>query len=196
MAYTLLGKVYKYIGTSADTKPTTAIPAGSTFYETNTGDLYQYDGSAWAIKASAVQVIDILGEVQASPTANTLLARLKALQDGITLTGSNVQDVTFQDAATAIGNGASLTVGGLKTLTVGIASAGGNTARTIEFHGVGPAGNDILITGAKLNDLSTGTSTTGTGEIWQFDIRGLASVYMKLTAITSGNVTVKGKAVA
>lgn len=36
-----------YIGLSTDTKPTEAVPAGSDFYETDTGDTYKYSGTAW-----------------------------------------------------------------------------------------------------------------------------------------------------
>ncbi len=38
-----------FIGVSGDTKPTDA-PGGSTFYETDSGALYVYDGTAWAVK--------------------------------------------------------------------------------------------------------------------------------------------------
>ncbi len=112
------------------------------------------------------------------------------------LNGSLTNQILFQVAATTTGNGTSLTVAGLKNLTVGVTSAGGNTARTVEFHGVDPAGNDNLITGILKNGLTLASSTTNTGETWQFDITGLVTVYMKLTAITAGNVTVTGLAVA
>ena len=43
----------KYIGLSTDTKPTTEIPPGSTFFEYDTGVLYVcYDGTLWAAKSS------------------------------------------------------------------------------------------------------------------------------------------------
>ncbi len=38
-----------FIGLSSDSKPTTNIPVGSTFYEYDTGRLYiSYDGTNWA----------------------------------------------------------------------------------------------------------------------------------------------------
>jgi len=37
-------------GVSGDTKPTT-LPTGSTFLETNTDDLYLWDGDSWNIVA-------------------------------------------------------------------------------------------------------------------------------------------------
>ena len=39
-----------YIGLSSDTKPTTGVPAGSSFYETDTLATFLYDGTAWQKK--------------------------------------------------------------------------------------------------------------------------------------------------
>ena len=39
----------RYIGVSGDSKPTSR-PAGSTFYETDTGATYVYDGTAWQLR--------------------------------------------------------------------------------------------------------------------------------------------------
>lgn len=60
----------------------------------------------------------------------------------------------------------------------------------------GPSGADIPLMGVNLSTLATAISTTGTGELWQFDITGLSKVFMDLTAVATGPVTVKGKAVA
>lgn len=109
---------------------------------------------------------------------------------------SSVILIVFQAAATAAENGQALNVGGFKSLTVGITSAAGNSALTLEFHGVDAAENDNLITGVNKNGLSPATGTSNSGETWQFDITGLVTVYMKLTSITGGNVTVSGLAVA
>jgi|GEM_PF-5445444 len=37
----------EFIGLSTDTKPTTDVPVGSTFYEADTKNGYIWDGSAW-----------------------------------------------------------------------------------------------------------------------------------------------------
>ena len=73
---------------------------------------------------------------------------------------------------------------------------GTSTARTIAFIGRGPSGTDRAIMGVRLSDLSTATSTTGTGELWQFDITGLTAVFCDLQVVAGGNVTIKGRAVA
>jgi len=115
------------------------------------------------------------------------------IQD-VSLSGSDVEEVTFHDAAEAQATGAEWAVGGKKTLTVEI--YGTSSGRTVEFKAKGPSGTARAISGIKLSDFSTATSTTGTGELWQFDVTGLTSVIMDLTAVADGNVSVKGKAVA
>jgi len=66
----------KFIGASTDDKPSGAeVPLGSTFFEHDTHAMYitYDDGTNWVLK-------DQTGEVKTSPTANTVLARLKALE--------------------------------------------------------------------------------------------------------------------
>lgn len=76
--------VHRYTGLSGDTKPT-SVPAGSTYLATDTQAIYiTYDGTNWVLK-------DPFGEVQTSPTSNTLLRRLKDLLTGVVLAaGTNV----------------------------------------------------------------------------------------------------------
>jgi hypothetical protein len=107
--------------------------------------------------------------------------------------------VIFHDAATVAANGTALKCGAFRSLTVEIDSAGGNSARTVTFYGKGPSGTLRALPGCKMTgdtNFTMALSTTGTGEIWQFDITGLEHVIMDLTSITGGNVSVKGKAVA
>ena len=41
----------RWIGLSTDTKPTTGVPIGATYFECNTGYLYIYNGYAWVPKS-------------------------------------------------------------------------------------------------------------------------------------------------
>jgi hypothetical protein len=110
-------------------------------------------------------------------------------------TRSIIKDnVTFQSAATATGNGTAFEVGIYKTLTVEI--YGTSSTRTVTFYAMGKGATLRALSGVRMSDLTVAASTTGTGEIWQFDITGLDYVYMDLTAVAGGNVTVKGKAIA
>lgn len=47
MAVRLEGTIKRFIGTSTDEKPTTDVPPGSSFLESNTGVVSRYDGTVW-----------------------------------------------------------------------------------------------------------------------------------------------------
>lgn len=54
MTVTWITSIKKFVGLSTDTKPTTGIPAGSTFYEYDTGVLFIcYDGTNWSPKSAS-----------------------------------------------------------------------------------------------------------------------------------------------
>ncbi len=168
-----------------------------------------------ATSAKQDTLAGLVGEVQESPTENTVLERLKALETELTdikstsgikgitdtvnvaVTGSLTSLHTFQDAIVAAADGAAFTVLGYKTLTVYI--SGTSTSRTIEFKALPPgaaAGDYRSLMGVRLSDFATSTSTTSSNEVWQFDITGLTEVLMDCSAVAGGNVTVKGRAVA
>lgn len=74
--------IIRFIGLAGDTKPT-GVPVGSSFFEYDTQELHvTHDGTNWVAKDDLHTRI---GAVTASPTANTVLARLKALLTGIVL---------------------------------------------------------------------------------------------------------------
>lgn len=50
MAIKLISAFKRYIGLSGDSKPTDDTPVGSTFYETDTGNTYIFDGSSWILR--------------------------------------------------------------------------------------------------------------------------------------------------
>jgi hypothetical protein len=117
------------------------------------------------------------------------------------LTYPNFKDHTFQNGASSAANGTALKQNDAfqyKTLTVEIYGTEENTARTVTFYCKGASGTLRPLAGTKISaaPLSVAVSTTGTGEVWQFDITGLSEVIMDLTAITGGTVTVKGRAVS
>ena len=64
MTVVLTTTIQRFIGLAADAKPTP--PAGSEFYETDSGATYVYDGSAWQLKAAGTAalldaIVTILG---------------------------------------------------------------------------------------------------------------------------------------
>ena len=102
-------------------------------------------------------------------------------------------EVIFHTTATVAANGTPFTVGTYKTLTVEI--YGTSTSRTVTFYGKSKSGTLRAIQGVRLSDFTLAASTTGTAEMWQFDITGLDTVTMDLTAVAGGNVSIAGNAV-
>lgn len=117
-----------------------------------------------------------------------------ALAFKVQLTGSKTEDIIFHNGAIEAADGTVFTVGSYKTLVVSIKRTAGSS--TVAFKGRGANGDDISIMGVNLTTLATANSTTGTGELWQFDVAGLTSVFMDVTALVTGPINVKGKAVA
>jgi hypothetical protein len=111
---------------------------------------------------------------------------------------NEVLDHIFHGEEDTAKNGRFLEVKHYKTLTVEIFSSVANSARTITFYSKGPSGVLKALAGIKISaaPLTTAVSTTGTDETWQFDITGLHKVYMDLTSITDGTVSVHGRAVS
>ena len=108
-------------------------------------------------------------------------------------------NIIFHDASAVAGNGNEIDVGSSTTLSVEIAGDGSNTARTVTFYCKGPMGVLRAIPGTKYTgdtNYTQAMNTTGTGEIWVFDVTGLEKVIMDLTSITGGTVTIKGKLIS
>ena len=80
MAVILLNPAIKtFLGLAADAKPTTDVPAGSSFLETDSGAVYVYDGAAWQLRLD-------LGPFRASKTVTfTGAANLGQLNTNTTL---------------------------------------------------------------------------------------------------------------
>ncbi|SFF23305.1 hypothetical protein SAMN04487969_11986 [Paenibacillus algorifonticola] len=101
---------------------------------------------------------------------------------------------TFQNAAIEVGDGIPLVVGNKSTLIVEI--TGTATSRMLEFKALGPSGAQYALMGSRVSDYTPASSTTGgtpvTGEMWEFGIQGLNTVIIRVSAVTGGNVTVKG----
>jgi hypothetical protein len=99
-------------------------------------------------------------------------------------------EAVFHDAATVPDNGNVIAVKGYKTLSVDI--YGTATSLTVTFYGKGASGELRTIQGIKRSDYSLASSTTTLGQLWQFDVSGLESVVLDLTAVSGGNVSIKG----
>lgn len=105
------------------------------------------------------------------------------------------EEHTFHDGVTDISvpNGLVYNnVHGRNEMTFDI--AGTSTSQAYEFRGIGPAGNDNLITCFRATDWESGTGTSVKGETWQATITGLVTFYVKLISLEGGTGIVKGNA--
>jgi hypothetical protein len=100
---------------------------------------------------------------------------------------------TLHDLIVAPAN-AQINVGNHKTFTVEV--YGTSTSRLVNFSAIGVSGNPYPLSGVRLSDLTVATSTTGSGEIWQFEVAGLDFIKIDVASVAGGNVSVKGRFVA
>lgn len=100
--------------------------------------------------------------------------------------------VTFQNAAAAIGNGTALTVTGMATCVVQGTVTGTNTT---VFEGSLDGTNWVAMNGRRLDNGTNYTTYNSSGAIFFFDVVGLMSFRCRVSAWTSGTVTLFGNAV-
>ncbi|OPH47612.1 hypothetical protein BC351_10495 [Paenibacillus ferrarius] len=106
-----------------------------------------------------------------------------------TLTGK----IAFHDQITSTAS-TTYNVGNYRTLIIDI--FGTSSSRTINFKSIGVSGTPYPLSGVRLSDLTVASSTSSTGETWSFDVTGLDSVGIDVSAISGGDVSVKGRFVA
>ncbi len=103
----------------------------------------------------------------------------------------------LQSAAAATGNGTALVTtdvnnGALTTLTMQVT---GITTATITFEATVDGSNWIAVACTNLNDGTAATTATANG-LFRLTCLGLVSVRARISAYTSGTITVIGVAVA
>lgn len=132
-------------------------------------------------------------------TNDTIINEADGINDdgsrNVRVVGSKTASVVFHDSAASVGLGTSFPVGEYKTLTLVI--SGTATSAKVEFKCV-IAGVSRTLTGFSDPHFSSGTyGGMGVNEsVWSFDISGRDTVTMEITAITGGNVSVKGTVVS
>lgn len=101
-------------------------------------------------------------------------------------------NATLQDAVSAVGNGQSISIGGLTA--VGLQVSGITTA-TITFEATVDDVNWIAVTAFNQNTGAAATTTTVNG-LFLIGCAGLSQVRARISAWTSGAITVKAKAIS
>jgi hypothetical protein len=108
------------------------------------------------------------------------------------ITGSLPNDTTLQDSVIATGNGTSVNTSGQASLILQIS---GTFVGTVTFEATQDNINWVAILGQNLNSGAQTTNTTSPG-MFGFPVNGLKQVRARVSAYTSGNITVKGTPLA
>jgi hypothetical protein len=108
-----------------------------------------------------------------------------------------LNNFTFHNLATAIGDGAELRINNIDISTsISFSITGTALTRTVVFECQGLNGAFIPL---RCFNVSTGTFTTQTSgtsdETWIADLTALSGVRARISAIADGNLTVSGKVV-
>jgi len=104
---------------------------------------------------------------------------------------STSASITLQSAAAATGNGTVLTVDGYSAV---ILTVSGTFVGTVTFEGTEDGTNYSALSALQLGTNTIATSTTTTG-LFEVTVAGLVNVRARVSAYTSGNITVTGHAV-
>lgn len=127
-------------------------------------------------------------------TSGTVTANLAAGTNNVgdvdIETFENSADVTMQNAAVATGNGTVLTTTGYGTATLQVT---GTFVGTITFEGTANGTDYVSVSANTLGATTIGTTTTGTG-IFRIAVAGLTNIRARISAYTSGSITVLGRA--
>lgn len=118
--------------------------------------------------------------------------------DGLPLTDTEgrsvVAPVVLQNAVSAIGNGDYFEVKFFKTLNIKV--TGTSQSRTVVFEAAHADGVYEQIMGIKPATFDPVNQTTENNVSFQFDVTGYTRFRARITAISGGNVSVKGNAVS
>ncbi|MEH7874647.1 hypothetical protein [Bacillus velezensis] len=101
-------------------------------------------------------------------------------------------DVIFHENAAEAGEGSIFSAGAWKKLLVEI--TGTAESGHVAFWGRSISGKNVPIRGIKSDDGTSAAGTSGTEEVWSFDIAGFKEIVMEIKSISGGSLSVKGTA--
>ncbi|MEC1105914.1 phage portal protein [Bacillus velezensis] len=101
-------------------------------------------------------------------------------------------DVIFHENAAEAGEGSIFSAGAWKKLLVEI--TGTAESGHVAFWGRSISGKNVPIRGIRSDDGASATGTSGTEEVWSFDIAGFKEIVMEIQSISGGSLSVKGTA--
>lgn len=110
------------------------------------------------------------------------------------MANSGVVNYTFHNNVTNIGAGEVLNVINISIINFEI--SGTATSSTCIFEGKSiDDGAFYPIQCVNLSTLTLANQTTSKGELWQFDCTGFIAFRVRISAISGGNLTIKGRGV-
>ncbi|MED1920512.1 phage portal protein [Bacillus velezensis] len=101
-------------------------------------------------------------------------------------------DVIFHENAAEAGEGSIFSAGAWKKLLVEI--TGTAESGHIAFWGRSISGKNVPIRGIRSDDGTSAAGTSGTEEVWSFDIAGFKEIVMEIKSISGGSLSIKGTA--
>ncbi|MBI0442550.1 phage portal protein [Bacillus amyloliquefaciens] len=101
-------------------------------------------------------------------------------------------DVIFHENAAEAGEGSIFSAGAWKKLLVEI--TGTAESGHVAFWGRSISGKNVPIRGIKSDDGTSAAGTSGTEEVWSFDIAGFKEIVMEIKSISGGSLSIKGTA--
>ncbi|NRR84291.1 phage portal protein [Bacillus velezensis] len=101
-------------------------------------------------------------------------------------------DVIFHENAAEAGEGSIFSAGAWKKLLIEI--TGTAESGHIAFWGRSISGKNVPIRGIRSEDGTSAAGTSGTDEVWSFDIAGFKEIVMEIKSISGGSLSVKGTA--
>ncbi|NUI22161.1 phage portal protein [Bacillus amyloliquefaciens] len=101
-------------------------------------------------------------------------------------------DVIFHENAAEAGEGSIFSAGAWKKLLVEI--TGTAESGHVAFWGRSISGKNVPIRGIRSEDGTSAAGTSGTEEVWSFDIAGFKEIVMEIQSISGGSLSVKGTA--
>ncbi|WFO88609.1 phage portal protein [Bacillus velezensis] len=101
-------------------------------------------------------------------------------------------DVIFHENAAEAGVGSIFSAGAWKKLLVEI--TGTAESGHVAFWGRSVSGKNVPIRGIRSDDGTSAAGTSGTEEVWSFDIAGFKEIVMEIKSISGGSLSVKGTA--
>ena len=157
---TLITTVQRFIGLSTDTKSTTS-PSGSTFFETNTGFMYIYNGYAWIPKSYMPETTVNYKQIslnQVTAAYSVMTATTQAL-----FIDAVIIHVPDDLSAVATFTGISVATDDIAPIEILSAAAGAKAKLTGNFYHVyrGP----VVTASSKIIELTIGGATAGAGKI-------------------------------